>query len=180
MIGIESGKAELRDYSSEYKMIAEKTINQLENIIGTKVLKIKHVGSTAIIGIKAKPIIDIAVGVSSFEIIPKIKPVLEKNGFLYSKTKLNNTVVTFMCEEEGKRTHNIHFVLFNGERWYEFVGFKNYLNAHPEAAKAYEALKVELSKKNPDDVHKYTESKNDFIKDVLNQAEKEGFVRKEI
>lgn len=172
MLGIEAGKAELKNYSSEYQKLGKKTIDILENIIGTKAEKIEHVGSTSIIGIKSKPIIDIAIGVKSFDIINEIKDILEQHDFIYSKVKLNNTVVDFMCEENGKRTHNIHFVIFGEERWKEFVLFRDYLNSHNDVAKEYENLKMKLSEKYKDDIHRYTENKSDFILNVLAEAQK--------
>lgn len=173
MIGIISSKAELKEYNEEYKTVASHTIHTLENLIGEKVIKIEHVGSTAIIGIQSKPIIDIAVGISSFAIIGEIKDILESHQFIFSKVKLNNTVVTFICESDGKRTHNIHFVIFMEDRWKEFVWFKEYLNANPTIAKDYEKLKIDLSKKYRDDIHAYTANKRDFISGVLKVAEKE-------
>lgn len=167
MIGIESNRADLKDYSTEYKMIAKTTISILEKLIGNKVEKIEHVGSTAIIGIKSKPIIDIVIGVNSLDIVGKLREVLEQNNFMYAKVKLNNTVVSFKCEKEGKRTHNIYFVIFDGERWKEFVCFKNCLNGSPSLAIEYEKLKIDLSKKYCNDIHKYTEGKSKFISDVL-------------
>jgi GrpB-like predicted nucleotidyltransferase (UPF0157 family) len=172
MIGIEPKKTELHPYENEYKDIAKKTINQLNSIFGSLAIKIEHVGSTAIIGIKSKPIIDIAVGVSSFDVVSLVKEKLEKNEFLFDKIKLNNSIMSYKCEVNGKRTHNIHIVIYGEERWQEFVLFKDYLNMHSKTAHDYENLKVKLSKEYKDSIHDYTEHKSAFILDVLKKAKK--------
>ena len=136
-------------------------------------MKIEHIGSTSIIGIKSKPIIDIAVGINSFSVIEEIKDILERNNFKYSKIKLKNTVVDFICEQDGKRTHNIHFVIYDDIRWKEFILFRDYLNRYSDVAKEYERLKIDLSNKYSNDAHKYTQNKAEFIANVLKDAEKE-------
>ena len=169
MIGIDSKRADLRNYSNKYLEIGKNTIKKLMNIIGDKVEKIEHVGSTAIIGIKSKPIIDIVIGVKSLDIVDELKETLEENEYYYSKTKLNNTAILFICEENGKRTHNIYFVIYEGDRWKEFVYFRDALNADKELAKEYENLKINLSYKYSDDIQKYTEGKANFISSVIEE-----------
>lgn len=173
MIGIEPGKAVLFPYSDEYKTIANNTIKNLKNILGNLAVRIEHVGSTAIIGIKAKPIIDIAIGVKNFDDINSIKNTLEKNGFYFSKMKLNNSVMSYKCEIGTKRTHNIHIVIFKEERWQEFVLFRDYLNKYPKIAKKYEKLKEDLSRKYKNNIHKYTEQKSQFISNIIDKAKQE-------
>lgn len=173
MIGIEASRAELKDYLSDYKKIAMKTIKDLNKILGTKVIKIEHVGSTAIVGIKSKPIIDIVIGIDSFDIAWELKMILENNGYLFSKWKLNDTMMAFKLEEGIKRTHNIYIVLYNGERWKEFVWFRDYLNRNAEIAKEYEKLKMDLASKYSSDIHKYTEGKAEFISNILIEVKKQ-------
>ncbi len=78
-----------------------------------------------------------------------------------------------MWKKYGLRTHNIYFVLFNGERWKEFVWFRDCLNTNIGLAKNYERLKNELSRKYCDDIHKYTEGKSEFITNVLKNYEEQ-------
>jgi GrpB-like predicted nucleotidyltransferase (UPF0157 family) len=99
MIGIKSNRADLKDYSIEYEKIASDTISKLKELIGNSVKKIEHVGSTAIIGIRSKPIIDIVIGVTSLDIVAKLKDKLEQNNFIYSKAKMENTIIAFKCEK---------------------------------------------------------------------------------
>ena len=69
MIGLESGTVRLCDHEIEWEIEAKRTIEELYSILGEVADKIEHVGSTSIKSIKAKPIIDIAVAVKSFEAV---------------------------------------------------------------------------------------------------------------
>ncbi len=170
MIGLEANKIKLCPYCSEYKIIAKEIIRKLEHIFGDLAVKIEHVGSTAIAGIKSKPIIDITVGVKSFSNINILQEPLEENGFLFARKKLNNSIITYRCETEGKTTHNIHIVIFKGERWDEFVLFRDYLNSNPNTAKQYEELKINLAKKYKYSIQDYTKGKGQFVSNIINKT----------
>lgn len=173
MLGLKSNEAKLCDYSEDYIIIANQKIQNLREILKGNFIEIEHVGSTAIKGIKSKPIIDIVIGIENFDKVHEIKEKLESNNILFSKVKLNNTVVAFKCEKDNIRTHNIYLTLFGEERWWEFVLFRDYLNKNPEFAKMYERLKVTLSEKYENDIHRYTEGKASFIAEILEKAKKE-------
>lgn len=174
MLGINSKEAILYDYNEDYIIIAKEMIQRLKEILKDKFIKIEHVGSTAIKGIKSKPIIDIVIGLDNFDNVNEIKEILERSNILFSKIKLNNSVIAFKSEIDGKRTHNIYLILFEGIRWEEFVLFRDYLNKNFECAKEYEKLKIQLSKNYENDIHSYTEGKAVFISEVLKKVEQES------
>ena len=68
---------------------------------------------------------------------------------------------------EDNRTHYIHIVELNSEKWLNFVLFKRHLLNNPEVVTEYENLKVELSKKFSDDRKSYTKAKNEFIANII-------------
>ena len=83
VLGLKCGVAELADHDPEWEVNAADTIKRLWNILGSVAKDIQHVGSSAIRRIKAKPVIDIAVSVWSFEEVLKLSPALEKEGFIF-------------------------------------------------------------------------------------------------
>ena len=83
-IGLKRGSVELADHDPEWEQIARETIGQLWRVFGSMAKDIQHVGSTAIKEIKAKPIIDIAVAVESFEAVSGVFPRLDKIGIYKS------------------------------------------------------------------------------------------------
>ena len=82
-LGMRRGSVYLEEYSSEWKEIAKKTINDLWDILGDIVFKIEHIGSTSIESLKAKPIIDIVVVVKKLEYIRQFDEKLNQKGIIF-------------------------------------------------------------------------------------------------
>jgi len=138
--------------------------------------RIEHFGSTAILGLSAKPIIDILVEVSSLEETKKqIVPVLEAKGYEYFwRPSFGDDVPPYYAwfikrNSEGKRSHHIHMVEADSELW-DRLYFRDYLRQFPTEAKNYDKLKRQLSEKYPNDRVKYTKEKSEFILSVTKKA----------
>ncbi|OGO93656.1 MAG: hypothetical protein A3F10_06970 [Coxiella sp. RIFCSPHIGHO2_12_FULL_42_15] len=150
-------------------------INKLYEILPKKhVIDIQHVGSSAIPGMLAKPIIDIQVAVDSLNNIKdEAITVLEATHYTYWKDNPDLTRMFFvkgMPPFGEKRTHHIHIVEPTSKHWQGKIAFRNYLIAHPEAAKEYEALKKNLAQLHTYDREQYTEEKTEFIVRILQKA----------
>ena len=174
-IGLKRGTVRLAEHDPEWEQLARETIGRLRCVLGSVAKDIQHVGSTSIPGIKAKPIIDIAVAVENFADVEKLSPALEAEGFLRRKWE-NDEQILFACGDYskpgGEQTHFIHVVKADGVAWRDYLNFRDYLNATPSVAKEYEALKVKLANENPDDKgrEKYLAGKYDFIEQTLRDA----------
>lgn len=179
MIGLKRGTVQLCCHEKEWELEAQKTIARLQKILGPVGRDIQHVGSTSIPSIKAKPIVDIAVAVDDFDSILALEEELKKEGFHYrpkAQATLRNQLL-FGCGSyyEGTgdlQTHFIHVVLADSMDWKNYINFRDYLNATPEAAKAYENLKVALAEAGPIDSGRenYLAGKQDFIAFTLRKA----------
>ena len=145
MLGLKRGVVELCDHGKAWEQNAAQTIEKLKVIFGNVATDIQHVGSTSIVNIKAKPIIDIAVAVSDFDEVIKLIPALEESGFMYRQHNVEDDML-FVCGDQNAdiRTHHVHVVKSGSKGWYDYINFRNYLNAKPEVAKEYEALKLRL------------------------------------
>lgn len=179
MIGLERGTVKLCEHEKEWEIEARNTIFRLKQILGDVIKDIQHVGSTSIISIKAKPIIDIAVAVDDFDDIIIFEKELKDNGFYYrpnAQASIKNQLL-FACgsyyEGTGEmQTHFIHVVRTNSIDWINYINFRDYLNNTPSAAKEYEELKVSLALQAPVDKgrEKYLQGKHDFIVRTLRNA----------
>ncbi len=171
MIGLKRGLVELHDHEKSWEENAASTVEKLKNIFGTAAVDIQHVGSTSIKGIRAKPIIDIAVSVNSYDDVYPLIPVLEKWGFHLRQHAVENDVL-FVCGdfEADTRTHHIHVVKAGSKQWQDYINFRDYLNHCPDVAKEYERIKLGLMHKCKDDRIAYTEGKEEFIKRALRDA----------
>ncbi len=176
-IGLARGTVALCDHRREWEIEAQNTISRLKAILGNVAKDIQHVGSTAVLSIKAKPIIDIAVAVDDFQDILAYEEELKVNGFYYRpKTDLGDQLLfasgSFYDGTGDLQTHFIHVVHTNSMDWVNYINFRDYLNQVPSAAKEYESLKVSLATQAPVDRgrEKYTAGKHDFIVSTLAKA----------
>ncbi|MBY0754036.1 GrpB family protein [Clostridium sardiniense] len=170
MIGLKRNTVKLYPHSNEWGNLAEATIKDLKDIFSDKAVDVQHVGSTSIKEIKAKPIIDIAVGVKSFEDVEKLIETLEDKGFIHVKKNDDESQRFFSCGDfdANTRTHHIHVVIFEDKEWCDYIKFRDTLNNDVSKRRAYEELKLNLEKKYPNNRCEYTEAKADFISGILN------------
>lgn len=176
-LGLKRNATELVAHDPEWEKQAEQTMQRLWSIFGPMAKDIQHIGSTAIQSIKAKPILDIAVAIEDFASFERLIPELEKNGFSYRGWFIFECITVLNVYEElasGDRvtTHHIHVVKHGSSEWNNHIAFRDYLNAHPSAAKAYEAIKMKLASEYPHDEgrKKYNDGKNAFILQTLSDA----------
>jgi len=128
---------------------------------------IEHVGSTAVPGLGAKPIIDIMVGVPALVDVEDRIPALESAGYEYVpeyEQQLPDRRY-FRKPRHGSRAFHVHCVVTGSDFWIRHLAFRDHLRTHPQSAAAYYALKRELAMR----VSKgeYTEAKSPFIASVL-------------
>lgn len=171
MIGLKRGTVLLMPHDREWDAFAAEIISRLKEILGKTAVDIQHVGSTSVRQIKAKPIIDIAVAVKDTAHIKRFIPILERNGFV-KKDVGRPSEVFFSCGDftQDIRTCHVHVVNYKSTHWYEYILFRDYLSDHIYEAREYEALKVELAEKYPNDRESYTEGKAEKIKKILRKA----------
>lgn len=136
---------------------------------------IEHVGSTAVPGLGAKPVLDIMVGVPSLSEIESRIRALESEGYEYVpeyEAQLPERRY-FRKSSAGRRTHHLHAVARDGPFWRSHILFRDYLRAHPEAAAAYFELKQQLASRHRADLAGYTDGKSAFVQSILRKAASE-------
>ena len=177
MLGLKRGTVQLYEHEQAWEIEAQNTISRLKEILGSVIKDIQHVGSTSILTIKAKPIIDIAVAVDSFEAVLQFEEEMKKQGFYYrSKVDLGEQLLfasgSYYDGTGELQTHFIHVVKAGSMDWRNYINFRDYLNNTPAVAKEYEELKVTLAKQAPVDNgrEKYLKGKHDFSVYTLRKA----------
>lgn len=166
---------ELVPYNTEWQALAQLEIKQLRTQLpDNHIIDIQHVGSTAIPGIRAKPIIDLQIAVDSLAAI-KQKAILNLKALGYKYWQDNPDLermffVKGMPPFGNKRTHHVHIVEPASRHWREKIQFRDYLLSHPEAAQEYEKLKMQLAKQHTHDREKYTDTKSHFVNSILQKA----------
>ena len=151
--------------------------NEMENSIKRllsdyPVDRISHIGSTAIHNIWAKNIVDVMVEIPQSVDMKEIARVLEQNGFIRMSDEANRISLNMGYTENGfaDKVYHIHlrYAGDNAELY-----FRDYLNEHPDVAKEYETLKLQLWKQYEHNRDAYTEAKTAFISKGTAEARKE-------
>lgn len=170
MLGLTINTVALSDYNAAWAQLFQAEAAQLHAAIGRYVLDIQHVGSTAIAGIPAKPIIDIAVAVADFaEATRCIEPVVAL-GYTYRGEQGIPRRHYFVKRAGASSTFHLHMNESKSADWRQQIAFRDHLRQHPAVAQEYAALKLRLAAQFPTDRVAYTEGKSAFISQVLMQA----------
>jgi GrpB-like predicted nucleotidyltransferase (UPF0157 family) len=169
-IGLRRGTVKVVAHHPNWAEHFRKEKELLCKIMGEKVLDIRHVGSTSIRGMPAKPIVDILAAVQTSTDVELFTEDLIIIGY---EDKGNGGVLGrryFVKGGEEKRTHHLNFCEMNSFFWTSHLLFRNYLERHPHAAKQYSVLKRALAEKFPNDRNAYTTGKEKFVRSILNRA----------
>ena len=152
----------------EQQYLAEaKTIRA---ILGKNCTAIFHIGSTAVRGLKAKPIIDIMPVVCSIAAVDEKQGAFEETGYEYLG-EFGMAQRRYLRKGGDERTHQVHIFQetdrINIER---HLAVRDFLRAHSEIARQYGALKESLARRYPYDIEGYCDGKDAFVKDLEHQA----------
>ncbi len=170
--GLKRGTVKLSPHQEQWDKTAKDTILTLKALLGSVAIDIQHIGSTAIHGIYAKPIIDIAVGIDNLDSIKPYIELLEQNGIMFRNEDVPGQLLFVIGDDKSNiRTHHIHVVIWNSTEWHNYINFRDYLNPFPEQAKVYENLKIKLASNFADDRRSYTAGKQELINAILKQAQ---------
>jgi GrpB-like predicted nucleotidyltransferase (UPF0157 family)/predicted nucleotidyltransferase len=148
-------------FQSERKVLAEVLGNWVHG-------DIHHVGSTAVIGLAAKPVIDIMVGVRNLNEARACIPILDKIGYCYFPYR---DYMHWFCKPSPyHRTHHLHLMEPDDPHWQARIAFRDYLRRNPEARAEYEQLKFRLADTFRNDREAYTDGKKEFVESIVLKA----------
>ena len=133
---------QLSDYRDDWPDLFEREKSVLLERLGSWLHGlIEHVGSTAVPGLKAKPIIDIMVGVKDLDSSVGAINVLQRNGYCYYPYK--SDLMHWFCKPTPEyRTHHLHLVPYDSPLWRERIKFRDILRSNGKVAEKYEQLKM--------------------------------------
>lgn len=140
--------------------------------LGRVAVRIDHIGSTAVPGLVAKPVIDMQISVAAFEPLAAYRLPLERLGYLF---RADNTERTKRYFREAPGARRIHIHVRRASSFSEQFAllFRDFLRTHPEVAAHYGELKVKLALQyqGVTERHAYTDAKDPFIWAIMAQAD---------
>jgi GrpB-like predicted nucleotidyltransferase (UPF0157 family) len=152
-----------------WKTEFNKEAEVLSSILGDEIVNIHHIGSTAIAGIYAKPIIDILVEVRDIDSINKYNSRMQELGYT-SRGEWGIGGRRLFIKGITQRTHHVHIYQSGNPEIARHLKFRDYMNAHPDEAGQYEKLKKELADKYKYNPTEYNDGKDAFIKEIDRKA----------
>ena len=171
-LGLKGNEVKIVPYTQEWRhefIRVKKEIHQHTSLGGNR---IEHMGSTAIEGMRAKPIIDILVGVDDLTALePSVGKGLKAIGFYRLRVERPGEIVfaKFTDDTYQEKTHFIHLVEYGEELWGNLLFFRDYLIANEEARKEYTELKLDYLKTSSTGINEYTDHKEDFVRSIFNK-----------
>jgi len=139
---------------------------------------VEHIGSTAVPGLCAKPVLDIMAGVATLDSSRPAIAAASELGYCYApyQTELEHW---FCKPSPAVRTHHLHLIPVGTPQWLRPIAFRDYLRSHPDVAGEYRVLKQQLARAHRLDREAYTQAKRPFIDRVTDVALERGRARVE-
>ena len=162
---------EIEDANMQWEAYGLRETRELSDILSKFDIKgAEHIGSTAVPGLPAKPIIDVMIRIESFDMMNAIVDTLTAYGWHYVPPELDGKPWRrfFVKVKDDKRVAHLHLMKGTAKRWEERIEFRDKLRESPLLAKEYGLLKKQLATEFREDREKYTEAKAEFINRVLN------------
>ncbi len=164
MIGLTHNLNRLVDYDPSWPSQFEAERDRIQRVLRGISVGIEHYGSTAVPGLRAKPIIDILVGVPSLSDWNRCKQPLESLGYDYAaQAGVPGHYMFGRGRDLTERTHLVHVVEFDGPSWQHSLAFRDALRASQNLSDAYLAAKVAAVALAPEGRAKYNELKQAFF-----------------
>lgn len=171
-LGLKNGEARVVPYNEKWHEDFLKVKNEIVRETGIPKERIEHIGSTAIKGIVAKPILDIVVGVDEIDSVKEeLFEGLKKIGFLRLRVERPKEIVLakFVDDTYQEKNHFIHLVDYDKELWNNLIFFRDYLNFHEEIQKEYEKIKLSFFKEHIGGIEEYTNYKEKFVLEIYDK-----------
>ncbi|GKV56131.1 hypothetical protein NCCP2222_20780 [Sporosarcina sp. NCCP-2222] len=162
-------KVEVLTYSDEWPLKFREAAKELQRVFGSELLAIHHIGSTSVVGLSAKPIIDIMPVVKEIARIDFFNQTMLELGY---EAKGENGIVGRRYFQKGgdERTHHIHVYEEGSPEIGRHLAFRDYLREHPDMAEKYGELKEGLAKRYPRDVAAYIRGKEQLALEIEREA----------
>lgn len=154
---------EVVEYDPRWPDKFEKERSVIVDALGDQVVQVHHIGSTAVPGLRAKPVIDILLEVKDVEALDAYAAEMVNLGYV-PKGEFGIPGRRFYLKGLYDRTHHIHAFNAGVPDVWRHLTFRDYLIAHPSIAKEYEELKLKCADECDNDSDKYGYGKESFIR----------------
>jgi len=163
---------QLEPHNAAWAHWAAREAARLQAAVGAPLLRVHHIGSTAIAGIVAKPILDLLPEVRSLAQLDASRAAFEDLGYAWrGEYGLPGRRYCTLCDPAtGRKLVHAHCYAAGDPEIDRHLAFRDYLRAHEDVARAYEAEKLRCRALHPYDSGAYSEAKNAWIQPMQTAA----------
>jgi GrpB-like predicted nucleotidyltransferase (UPF0157 family) len=167
-LGLDSGSLRLDRVTQTWieagEVLRDRTTEQLAELD----VDVEIVGSSCVLGLLAKPIVDLAVGTRSWLQLVAVRSALASGGWIYrGDAGIDGGHVFVLESAPWHRVGHLHVVEHEGDQWLNYLRLRDLLRRSPRARSRYESVKLELAREFGDDRESYTEGKTDVVRELL-------------
>ncbi|ANU21176.1 hypothetical protein BBI15_13760 [Planococcus plakortidis] len=162
-------KVIVEPYNSGWPVAFDNAAAEICGLLEGVCLDVKHIGSTAVPGLAAKPILDLLVIVSDIGAVDRFEEAFLKLGY---RAKGENGLPRRRYFERGgnERTHHVHCYEQGDPEIVRHLAFRDFLRANPQIAGAYGELKISLAERYPWDIEQYIKGKQAMVQEIEKRA----------
>ena len=157
------------DYSEQWPELAAREMERLRNGLGDVLVRAHHIGSTAVSGLAAKPIIDLLLEVVSLETLDARDGDMQSLGYV-PRGEFGILGRRYYPKGGDQRTHHIHAFVVGDCHIARHLAFRDYLRAHPKAVESYAAVKMEAASEHATDPEGYVAYKQAYVEHEVKKA----------
>jgi GrpB-like predicted nucleotidyltransferase (UPF0157 family) len=158
------------DHDPTWSVRAEEELRRLAQALGALAARLDHVGSTAVPGLAAKPILDLQVAVTAIEPVGAYAGSLASLGYLFVPEPASPDYHFFAKPPERPRSHHLHVCAAGSEHERRHLAVRDFLRAHDDEAARYAELKRELVARHPQDRLAYIAGKEPYVSELEARA----------
>lgn len=171
-LGLDYGVTRLQPTPQAWVTVGAQLADQVASLLGPSVLGVEQIGSAAVIGLCAKPIVDLAAGLPIEPDLDHLKLKLDEAGWLYRGDAGADGGHVFVLEARPwHRVAHLHAVEHGGSQWHNYLLLRERLRADPEARRRYESEKLRLADTCAADHRAYTAGKSQIIAALLGEPD---------
>lgn len=170
-LGLDNDTLRLERTIQEWVDAGARLRDHLADLLANQVADVEQVGSSSVVGLLAKPIIDIAIGLAEEHDLPPVHDSLVGAGWIYRGDAGVSGGHVFVLESKpGHRVAHAHVVDHQSEQWLNYLRLRDLLRADPTARARYEAVKQQLASQVGDDRVAYTDGKTSIVHQLLQES----------
>jgi GrpB-like predicted nucleotidyltransferase (UPF0157 family) len=164
---MQTKKVTVLPYDRTWKFAFEEIRNELEDAIGDLIIGIEHVGSTAVEGLSAKPIIDIDIIIKDYSALDAVINKLNDIGYIHEgNLGIKDREAFRYSDKPHLHQHHLYVCPQHSEELHRHITFRDFLRSNPAAARKYGTVKEKAAQAFPNDIKKYIEQKTPCINEL--------------